>query len=66
MDTMMKLTKQGIRDLNSYGPRPKVVAPEAVAVAEAQAGVDAAAPAGAEPKMVADGVVAALADGVAP
>ena len=44
MDTAMKLTKQGIRDLNSYGPRPK---PEPAAQAAEGAGTAEAAPAGA-------------------
>lgn len=35
MDTTLKMTKQGIRDLNSYGPRPKPVVAEGVALAEA-------------------------------
>jgi hypothetical protein len=35
MDTTLKLTRQGIRDLNSYGPRPKPVAADDAAPAEA-------------------------------
>jgi hypothetical protein len=34
MDTTLKMTKQGIRDLNSYGPRPKVVAADGAAPPE--------------------------------
>lgn len=28
MSTPLKMTKQGLRDLNHYGPRPKAAAPE--------------------------------------
>lgn len=45
MDTTLKLTKQGIRDLNSYGPRPKPVAADGSAPAEAGAMAVAEAPA---------------------
>ena len=48
MDTTLKMTKQGIRDLNSYGPRPKPVAAEGAALAET-----GAVPAGEAPSVTA-------------
>jgi hypothetical protein len=44
MDTTLKMTRQGIRDLNSYGPRPKPVVAEDAAPAEADGQPVAAAP----------------------
>jgi hypothetical protein len=60
MDATTKMTKQGVRDLNSYGPGPaakKLAAEAAASLAEGESALAAAAPSAMAP----GGVTAAVA-----
>jgi hypothetical protein len=65
MDTTLKMTKQGIRDLNSYGPRAKPVAPDASVPAEPSGSpaADGAASAAAVGPVLVGGAVVTTPDG---
>ena len=70
MDTTLKLTKQGIRDLNSYGPRPKPAVADAPILLDAEGQPVPAAPAPvaqeSHQQVRPDGAVVATTDGSAP